>query len=122
MRQYGVMTTDVKLLGTGLRLSLGEVVVLTPATNQPTKDTWFARPRGAVWDGGDLRVGPEDSILLDQYHVVLLTPQQKHAYLMMCRRWNRRPQVVQQEVCGPAIMCDFGEMWLGIEKDGYVHS
>ena len=31
-------------------------------------------------------------------------------------------RLVQPELCGPAVMVPWANMWLGIEPDGYTHS
>ncbi|NBV78011.1 hypothetical protein EBR66_07635 [bacterium] len=58
---YGYAKDDIKLLGTGLKISKGELVLLTPATNIPGGG-YFARPGypTGIWK----QVSEDDSIYL----------------------------------------------------------
>jgi len=60
--EFGIMRTDLHLLGTSLRLQAGQIVELTRAINLP-QGGYFARPADGKWsDRIDHDVS--DSILL----------------------------------------------------------
>lgn len=40
-------------------------------------------------------------------------------YEISYREFRRK---VTPEICGPAVLVKWAGMWLGIEKDGYIHS
>lgn len=40
----------------------------------------------------------------------------------LIRRWGRRPDAIQKALCIDYLMVRYGNLWLGIEPDGYTHS
>jgi hypothetical protein len=69
--RYGIMTTDVILLGTSLKLEKGRRVQLTFASNQP-EGGWFARPADGKWSDG-IEHGEQDSIHITENDFVFST-------------------------------------------------
>ena len=49
--EFGIMRTDLHLLGTSLRLQAGQIVELTRAINLP-QGGYFARPADGKWSDG----------------------------------------------------------------------
>jgi hypothetical protein len=52
-----------------------------------------------------------------------LTDEQKIALERLEERWRREPDEITGSIgCDNCIMVQYGNLWIGIERDGYTHS
>lgn len=64
-----VTLSDVRLLGSGLRIDKGTRVTAVRATNQPNTRQWFIHPVGRIWPGIGKTADPNDSILITEEEI-----------------------------------------------------
>ncbi len=50
------------------------------------------------------------------------TRAQRKSLRRLMRRFESRPDHIQKALCVDCLMVRFGNLWIGIEPDGYAHS